>query len=301
LSEQHDFDRALHLLQDIDYTQLLIDAGRSKPTPTERRQTSEDVVGGERETGSTLAYHFENDGEERAKLEAQEESRSDESNPATSHSIKPLETLARTISPPLVERRRPSSVEKTPDETTSHVHQETNVTPLTLTLAGLGTFPRPNSSRVFYAHPHEPTGRLLPFAQAVQRQFRAAGLITETRPLVLHATVANLVYVRRKGRQAKGGMTVDARGILQYFNKGQAVADTSELRSSSQNSFTPNTADPTSAPPTSSEVPSSGDSSEFIWAEDILVNRIRICKMGADKSDRPGWGLEYPAVGEKVF
>ena len=41
--------------------------------------------------------------------------------------------------------------------------------------------------------------------------------------------------------------------------------------------------------------------SEYIWASDIPVDRIRICKMGAAKSDIEGWGLEYKAVAEKVF
>lgn len=136
-----------------------------------------------------------------------------------------------------------------------------------------------------------------------------AGLITETRPLVLHATVANLIYVKGKGKgksrgaarrlggldggtEAKGeddgagggtsptggrnksdGGNVDAREILKIFNPN---GNGESVRSMPMDS-------------------------QFIWASDIPLDRIRICKMGAEKCDTPDWGLEYRPIAEKVF
>jgi hypothetical protein len=51
----------------------------------------------------------------------------------------------------------------------------------------------------------------------------------------------------------------------------------------------------------SSPQPQSTHSIPYVWATDIPVTSVRICKMGAQVSDTPGWGLEYRAVAEKVF
>jgi hypothetical protein len=51
----------------------------------------------------------------------------------------------------------------------------------------------------------------------------------------------------------------------------------------------------------SEEEADSTSSRGFVWARDIKVDRIRLCKMGAEKSDLPGWGLEYPPIAEKIF
>ncbi|EHY59497.1 hypothetical protein HRR83_001227 [Exophiala dermatitidis] len=210
--------------------------------------------------------------------------------------------------------------------------------PLTITLHGLGTFPRPSTSRVFYANPLDTTGRLLPFGNAVRRIFQEAGLITETRPLVLHATVANLIYVRGGSKKPRGGRnnknnksaknkddgTVDARDILRFFNDG-AAADLYYQQQKQQQqqqqrqsqiqsrqgrgqlevdvSTTEQiiSASPSSSLPTSSPSATHGLGSKFIWARDVNIDRIRICKMGAEPSDIPGWGLEYKPIAEKVF
>ncbi|KAG9796365.1 Six-hairpin glycosidase, partial [Aureobasidium melanogenum] len=169
--------------------------------------------------------------------------------------------------------------------------------PLTITLHGLGTFPRPSTSRVFYANPLDTTGRLLPFGNAVRRIFQEAGLITETRPLVLHATVANLIYVRGGSKKPRGGRNNKNNKSAKNKDDGTPTCTTSSRSSSSSSS---------SAKARSKAVkdedslrwisPSAthGLGSKFIWARDVNIDRIRICKMGAEPSDIPGWGLETP-------
>ena len=108
---------------------------------------------------------------------------------------------------------------------------------------------------------------------------------------MLHATVANLIYAKQWNKQRrKGGnkrSEVDARELLKYFNDGRAARDRAQAGSESKfDHGTEAGVEP---------------GSEYIWAKDILIDRIRICKMGAEKSEDEGLGLEYVPISEKVF
>ncbi|KAK5446314.1 hypothetical protein LTS15_010010 [Exophiala xenobiotica] len=260
----------------------------------------------------------------------------------------PLRSLARSISPPPLTSSTPpsASTSSRPAFPGPGPGSGSDRGSLTITLSGLGTFPRASSSRVFYADPQDPSGRLLPFGKLVRQRFQDAGLVTETRPLVLHATVANLIYDRtnkkgkgkaRKGPGGGGGMSsVDARDILRFFNDGGAVRDRKKARRTAGDAAKTFARDDEAAHGKEREAEKEepdhhhlhqqhkieevndedgGDASssnamskteadavsEYIWARDIHVDRIRICKMGGEKSDIEGWGLEYKAVGEKLF
>lgn len=191
-----------------------------------------------------------------------------------------LKTLGRSISPP------PASTATVADDSSSRPRGSPNtnsISPLKLDLKGLGTFPSPKKSRVFYASPHDPSGRLQTFAEVVQRRFIQEGIVRdEGRALTLHATVANLKYVRTPkwhGRQnavgakrgGREGKEIDARDVIAAFNINMQ--------------------------------PQGGDQDDdvketegYLWAKDIVVDRIRICKMGAVKSEDPVKGMEYPAI-----
>ncbi|KAK5272492.1 hypothetical protein LTR99_001883 [Exophiala xenobiotica] len=272
----------------------------------------------------------------------------------------PLQSLARSISPPPLTSSTPPSASTSSRPAFSGSGSGSDRGSLTITLSGLGTFPRASSSRIFYANPQDPSGRLLPFGQLVRQRFQDAGLVTETRPLVLHATVANFIYDRTnkkgKGKARKGpggggggggggGMSgVDARDILRFFNDGGAVRDRMARTGNVAKTFARDDEadaadgkerevekeeddhhhhhhlhthqqrhqqhkieevdDEDRGDASSSNAMSKTEAeavSEYIWARDIHVDRIRICKMGAEKSDHEGWGLEYKAVGEKLF
>ncbi|OAP64013.1 hypothetical protein AYL99_03240 [Fonsecaea erecta] len=246
--------------------------------------------------------------------------------------VQPLKSLSRDISPP----RRVSARLLQDDDSRKQALPH----PLTISLTSLGTFPSPRSARVFYAHPHDPTSRLHRFGNLVRDIFREAGLITETRPLVLHATVANMIYVKGKGGRGRGGRggrrggkgrngdggNVDAREILRLFNQGTdtnarpvgvtaaavaASSSSSSSRSSVRAGFRDglnesdhNNGDvdeESSAAATMSTTTTTTPDRPFTWARDITIRSIRICKMGAEPSTLPGWGLEYRPVAEKVF
>jgi hypothetical protein len=172
--------------------------------------------------------------------------------------------------------------------------------PITISLSGLGTFPSPSKARVFYAPPSSPASspftsqsspqldqaaRLIAFANEIKTTFMQQGILrNEGRDLVLHATVANMSKATSSGFRGKGGKgrwrarqeTVDAREVLEYFNG--STGNGSGTRTGSA----------------------------FTWAEGIVVDRVRICKMGAIKADVVGGymeavdrevlGMVYPAI-----
>lgn len=144
-------------------------------------------------------------------------------------------------------------------------------------LKGLSAFSSPSHARVFYAHPHDETERLYKFALAIRQRFADSGFITETRPLVLHATVANMSYVRSSGGNRGRGRnrgridTLDGNEVVRVFNEG--ISEYSEEDSQR----------------------------EYVWAQNIVIDRVRLCKMGAEKSENEIWGLEYRPIVEKLI
>jgi activating signal cointegrator complex subunit 1 len=153
-----------------------------------------------------------------------------------------IQTLKRPISPPVKE---PETVQGAQSL-------------LRINLKSLGTFPSPAKARVFYAEPYDPTDQLQSFAEAVRAHFVDAGIVDqENRNLTLHATVANIKYVKtpRGGSRGLGRRErdVDARGLAEEMK-------------------------------------------DYVWAEGIVIDRVRICKMGAVKSEDPALGMEYPAI-----
>lgn len=118
---------------------------------------------------------------------------------------------------------------------------------LSVTLKGLHSMQQSASkASVLYASPVDAEGTLLKFCENLRSTFQEAGVMaTENRPLLLHATIVNTIYI--KGRHRGGGkrhekLTIDARGILDRYD-------------------------------------------DFIWMEGVPVEKIAICRMGAKKQE----------------
>lgn len=148
--------------------------------------------------------------------------------------LKPREMLStiKPVSPltPLAGSGPVSAVNKTPE-------QEQH---LSLTLRGLHSIqPAPKAS-VLYAPPIDTEGVFRAFCERLRGVFQEAEVMEkEDRPLLLHATIVNTIYV--KGRGKKGPkVTVDARDILDRYD-------------------------------------------DYVWMEDVPVEKIAICRMGAKK------------------
>ncbi|KAI1397777.1 RNA ligase-like domain-containing protein [Hypoxylon fuscum] len=94
---------------------------------------------------------------------------------------------------------------------------------LSVTLKGLHSMQQSASkASVLYASPVDAEGTLLKFCENLRSTFQEAGVMaTENRPLLLHATIVNTIYI--KGRHRGGGkrhekLTIDARGILDRYD-----------------------------------------------------------------------------------
>jgi activating signal cointegrator complex subunit 1 len=116
--------------------------------------------------------------------------------------------------------------------------------PLAVTLKGLRSMQPASKATTLYAPPADPDGVLQRFCEKLKQVFVEAGIMAnEQRPLLLHATIVNTIYVkgRRQGKKREK-ITIDARGILERYE-------------------------------------------DQIWMENIPVEKIAICRMGAKDTE----------------
>ena len=149
-----------------------------------------------------------------------------------------------------------------------------SVEPLVISLQGLQAFPGPHKATVLHCPPHDQTSRLYPFCSKLKQIFTEAGLLEpDTRPLVLHATIVNTVYakkVRRYEKRRTDAISFDATEIMRTYNEKVGIETGSAA-------------------------------GEFVWANDILIDRVRICEMGAKLVEDEKLGQEYAVFAEKMI
>jgi activating signal cointegrator complex subunit 1 len=146
--------------------------------------------------------------------------------------------------------------------------------PLVISLQGLQAFPRPDKATVLHCPPRDQTSRLYPFCLKLKQIFTEAGLLEpETRPLVLHATIVNTVYAKNDRRYEKrrtSSISFNATEIMRTYNEKMGIED-------------------------------GNAAGEFVWANDILIDRVRICEMGAKRVEDEKLGQEYAVFAEKII
>ena len=131
---------------------------------------------------------------------------------------------------------------------------------LKVTLRGLTSMHTPSKTSILYAAPMDEDQTLQSFCQKLKDAFTEAELLVpETRPLLLHATIVNTVYVpgvKGKGSgygKSRAKLMIDARDVLEKYE-------------------------------------------EFEWMCDVRIEKVAICKMGAKKLE--DGGEEYEVEGE---
>lgn len=128
---------------------------------------------------------------------------------------------------------------------------EPGALPLTTSLSGLHSMLSPSSTSILYAAPDDPTSRLQNLCTAIGETFNSAGLlIQENRPLLLHATIVNTLYDRPRGSHGK------QQGPGKSKRHRAQRVDATELIERY---------------------------ATFEWAKDVRVERVSVCKMGAQK------------------
>ncbi|KAI4599169.1 hypothetical protein KJ359_002128 [Pestalotiopsis sp. 9143b] len=125
--------------------------------------------------------------------------------------------------------------------------------PLSVTLRGLHSMQSASKASMLYAAPADADGTLQRFCEKLRGAFEEAGLMAaDKRPLLLHATILNTIYIKGRDRPKAAGeggkskkrekMTIDARGILDRYE-------------------------------------------DHVWMDEVPVGKIAICRMGAKETE----------------
>lgn len=140
--------------------------------------------------------------------------------------------------------------------------------PLCVSLSGLASMHAPARTSVLYTDPHDASNRLLPFCEQLRDMFMKQGLIVdEKRALKLHVTVVNTIYMKGRKLQSDGSS-----------NKEGDVEEGAEKKK--QRSGRRRGAGGTvriDARPVLERF------REFVCAEEVMLDRVAICEMGAEK------------------
>lgn len=129
-------------------------------------------------------------------------------------------------------------------------------TGLSVALRGLNSMSPPSNTSVLYAPPTDPEGILYSYCEQLRKPFRESGLIEDDRPLLLHATIVNTIYVKgRGGVRRKERLMLDARDLMSQYD-------------------------------------------DYVWAEDMPITSLAICKMGARRIEGSDRDEAYEAVAQ---
>jgi activating signal cointegrator complex subunit 1 len=165
---------------------------------------------------------------------------------------------------------------------------------LTITLAALVPMQSPQKTSILYASPQDSTQRLLPFASALKTHFTEQGfMLDDGRALRLHATIINTIYAKpggRRGRSAKVSNTL-------HRTKDKVSPHQLDSRQSGNGNAQASDANREDTRPETGQGhgPDANswmrfDASEliakykdFVWAQDVRIESVQICRMGAKK------------------
>ncbi|CAO1605347.1 hypothetical protein XANCAGTX0491_008867 [Xanthoria calcicola] len=189
--------------------------------------------------------------------------------------------------------------------------------PLTLSFTGLKSMQSPKSTSFLYVPPTDTTGRLYPFCQSLRNHFTADGfMLEEDRALKLHATILNTIYAGKvfpskklvqgpdgRSRVAEGGVSVSGdEGDEHHEQVSGKLADEEELLEGRKEGTKPKGKKKGKRKKQVVKF----DARElmeryvdFVWAQDVRIEKVAICEMGAKKlTDQEGEvvGEEYTEV-----
>ncbi|CAO2650857.1 Nn.00g091540.m01.CDS01 [Neocucurbitaria sp. VM-36] len=190
---------------------------------------------------------------------------------------------------------------------------------VTVSLQSLVPMQAPHKTSILYAEPKDISRRLVPFASVLKERFKEKGfLLEDNRPLKLHATIINTIYARSGSRRGK---TKREKSNVDGLNNSENKTPTPEKyvdETYPQDDGTPTTDSLDDKAPTSFEQnqaqagnqnshdpgarnglrfdarPLIASYRHFVWADEVKVDQVQICKMGAKKI----WSGDGEAKGE---
>jgi activating signal cointegrator complex subunit 1 len=187
---------------------------------------------------------------------------------------------------------------------------------LTIDLEALTPMQTPQKTSILYASPKDSTNRLLSFASSLRTEFTQKGFMVEdTRPLKLHATIINTIYAKPDGRRGRKKSVKDTLKHIEH--KVSPHHHDSKRTGHDDNASTAGSGEDNEA--INGYLPAKGDGhgpdakswmhfdardlidryKGFTWAEDVRIDRVQICKMGAKKIWSGGTEGEGEVVDEK--
>jgi activating signal cointegrator complex subunit 1 len=173
---------------------------------------------------------------------------------------------------------------------------------LTISLESLTPMQSPQNTSILYAAPKDPTNRLLPFASLLRTHFTQQGLMVEdARPLKLHATIVNTIYAKpsgaRKSRSSKVKSTLETIGqkISPHRQHGDGSDGDSDGEDARSNAHGPDAKSWMRFDARALIEAYKG----FTWAENVRIESVQICRMGARKVWSGGVEGEGEVVDEK--
>ncbi|KAH7075358.1 AKAP7 2'5' RNA ligase-like domain-containing protein [Paraphoma chrysanthemicola] len=162
---------------------------------------------------------------------------------------------------------------------------------LTVSLEGLVPMQEATKTSILYASPQDATGRLMPFAQALRKRFVEGGwVVDEGRDLRLHATIINTIYAK-SGSRGRGGQGKIASNTI----RGREDRPHTQRPSTEDTAANDSDKDDTKIDTAAGHGPNAQswlrfdardlieEYKDFTWADNVRIDRVQICKMGAKK------------------
>jgi activating signal cointegrator complex subunit 1 len=187
---------------------------------------------------------------------------------------------------------------------------------LSIELRGVLPMQKARQTSILYAEPVDRTGRLLSFGESLRGSFEERGwVVRDERALRLHATVLNTIYAKAKGKsEGRANVARSAVSVAMSAETDEGDGESDRVQGVDGRSTDGENEKSEHGKGASSDFKSwmRFDASnlieaykDFIWAEDVMIDRVQICKMGAQKIVDEGTGEimdeRYEVVAEKAM
>lgn len=181
--------------------------------------------------------------------------------------------------------------------------------PVKISLESLEPMQSRTKTSILYIRPQDSTNRLQVLCQAIRKAFTDAGLLVpDTRPLKLHATIVNTIYVKGRKKKSKAAERTN-QAISEDPPKDQTTEQTTPPAPTQKQALQANEASSGHGPSAKSSMYINATAllstyKDHIWASDVPIERIAICEMGVKKQLSPTGeviGEAYKEVAVKVI
>lgn len=181
--------------------------------------------------------------------------------------------------------------QKTDDESTDEPSSlERPITPpaakcsqgaLTVDLKGLQSMHAPHKTSILYTAPSDASDRLYNFCLALQKVFKERGLLVEdNRELKLHATIVNTIYAKSRKRPPRGKhQQRSSSAAYQGETSSAAGTEPGDSNDNGSSGHGPNA----NAPLKIDATQILEKYRDYVWADNVILDRVAICEMGAKK------------------